>query len=786
MSRTISSFSLKPLVVAASMVLTANVALAAEPFVIKDIKVEGLQRVDAGTVFASIPMKVGDTYNDEQGAAAIRALFDLGLFQDVRIDVRGNEMVVVVQERPTISTVDVKPGSDINKETLMGALTRLGVSAGRPYDKAVETRAIQELLRQYQERGFYGAEITPTVTPIDRNRVNVLFTVNEGYKSRIKDIRFVGNQAFSNATLEDEMELNTGNWMSWYTKSDVYTENKLNTDLEAVRKFYHDRGYIEFQVDSVQTVISPDKKDMSVIVHVTEGPRYVVSKVSMDGNYLGKQDEFQSLITIKPGSAYKLDDVQASIDAMQKRFGTYGHAFAKVEARPRIDRETQQVELIMAADPGQRAYIRRIHVAGNTKTRDEVIRREMRQYEAAWFDPEKVRLSRERLERLGYFTDINIDTQPVDGSPDQADVVVTVTERPTGSIQLGAGYSSTDRLSFSFSLAQENIFGSGQSFALNINTGKYDRTYSISSTDPYFTTSGISRTFYASHSMTEPRPGQGGDYRVRSDNVGVSFGVPISERDTINFGLGVERYGISKNTSALPPSYQRYIDYYGKSAIGVPISIGWSRDGRNSSLVPTAGAFQRVNAVLSPAGDMRYAMLTYKYQHYFPLTKNLTFMFNTDLGYGKGLSCRKDAVSGVSHNCFPFYKNFFAGGPGSVRGFDYGGIGPQEIDPTTGSSYSVGGNKMFNVNLEVISPLPGANNDKTLRLFAFVDAGNVYADSSASYKATSEDKSIRASAGIGLRWLSPIGPLSLSYGHPFRKQPGDKLQKFQFQMGTTF
>ena len=786
MSRTISSFSLKPLVLAASMMLTANAAWAAEPFVIKDIKVEGLQRVDAGTVFASIPMKVGDTYSDEQGATVIRSLFDLGLFHDVRIDVRGDHMVVVVQERPTINSVSVNPGKEFNKETLLGGLSRLGVSSGRPYDKAVETRAIQEMLRQYQERGFYGAEITPTVTPIERNRVNLLFTVKEGYKSRIKDIRFVGNQAFSNSTLEDEMELNTGNWMSWYTKSDVYTENKLNTDLEAVRKFYHDRGYIEFRVDSVQTVISPDKKDMSVVVHVTEGPRYVVSKVSMDGNYLGKEAEFQSFIKIKPGAPYKLDDVQASIDAIQKHFGTYGHAFAKVEAKPKIDPNTQQVELVLVAEPGQRAYIRRINVVGNTKTRDEVIRREMRQYEAAWFDPEKVRLSRERLERLGYFTDINIETQPVSGSPDQADIVVTVKERPTGSIQLGAGYSSTDRLTFSFSLSQDNIFGSGQSFALNINTGKYDRTYSISSTDPYFTTSGISRTFYASHSMAQPRPGQGGDYRVRSEAVGVSFGVPFSERDTINFGVGVERYGIRKNTSALPPSYERYIDYYGKSAVGVPLSVGWSRDSRNSALAPTEGSLHRVNAVVSPGGKMRYAMATYKYQQYFPLTKTLTLMFNTDLGYGKGLSCRKDAASGLSHNCFPFYKNFFAGGSGSVRGFDYGGIGPHEVDPTTGSSYSVGGNKMFNVNLELISPLPGANNDKTLRMFAFLDAGNVYADSSPSYQATSADRQVRASAGIGLRWISPLGPLSLSYGHPFRKQPGDKLQKFQFQMGTTF
>ena len=441
------------------------------------------------------------------------------------------------------------------------------------------------------------------------------------------------------------------------------------------------------------------------------------------------------------------------------------------------------MELVLVAEPGQRAYIRRVNVVGNTKTRDEVIRREVRQYEASWYDAEKIRLSRERLERLGYFTDISIDTQPVGGSPDQADLVVTVKERPTGSIQLGAGYSSTDKLTLSLGLSQDNIFGSGQSFSLNINTGKYDRTYALSSTDPYFTTSGISRTFYVSHSVLEPKSGQGGDYRVRSDAAGVSFGVPFSEKDTIHFGLGLERYAIRRNTTELPPSYQAYIDYYGNSAFGIPLSVGWSRDSRDSALVPTSGSLQRINAILSPGGDMRYAMATYKFQQFFPLSKNLTLMFNADAGYGKGLSCRKDA-SAV--NCFPFYKNFFVGGVGSIRGFEYGGIGPQEQDPVSNTVYSVGGNKMFNTNLELITPFPGAHNDKTLRLFAFLDAGNVYADATSSYTPTSADRRIRASAGFGLRWVSPMGPLSLSYGHPFRKQPTDKLQKFQFQMGTTF
>ena len=747
---------------------------------------EGLQRVDAGTVFASIPVKVGDTYNDERGAAAIRALFALGLFQDVRIEARGNDMVVVVQERPTINLVDVSvSGRTIEKAALLKGLANMGIASGRPYDKSTQDRAVQEILKQYQDRGFYAAEIIPTVTPDERNRVNVHFDVREGSSARIKDIRFVGNQAFSTSTLRGEMNMDTGGWMSWYTKSNQYAENKLNADLDAIRNFYFNRGYLEFRIDSAQVGMSPDKREISLTIHVTEGPRYVVSAVSLGGNYLDKDDEFKSLIKIRAGEAYKQEDVASSITAMKEHFGNYGYAFAKIEAKSKIDRAKQQIELILHADPAQRAYIRRINVSGNTKTRDEVIRRELRQYESAWYNADKIKLSKERLDRLGYFTDINVETQPVNDVPDQADLEVIVKERPTGSIQLGAGYSTSDKLSFSLGLSQDNIFGSGQSLALNINTSAYNRNYSITSTDPYFTTSGISRTFSASHSLTKPRPVQGGDYTIRSDNAGVSFGVPFSEIDRVYFSLGFERYSILPGSTEMPPLYQNYVDYYGKAAYGIPLSIGWGRDSRDSALAPTSGSFQRISGVVSPAGGLRYAIATYKYQHYFPLSKNFTLMFNTDLGYGKGFNCRKNS-SDVTENCYPFYKNFYMGGIGSVRGFDQGAIGPQQYDPTTGTTYSIGGTRMFNTNLELIAPFPGANNDKTLRMFAFLDAGNVYMDKSPTYTPVSADKMVRASAGVGLRWVSPMGPLSLSFGIPFRKQSTDRLQKFQFQMGTTF
>lgn len=784
MSHLKPTFRLKSLA-AAGMLCLSGAVWAVDPFVIQDIRVEGLQRVDTGTIFRTIPVKVGDTYNDTLGAASIRALFDLGLFQDVRIDVRGKNMVVVVQERQIINQVDIQASREFKKEALLAGLASFGVVSGMPYDKARLEKAMQELQRQYQKKGFYATQIIPTITPDARNRVNVLLTINDGKRARIRDIEFVGNQAFSDARLERRMRLNDGNWISWLTKSNVYSEEKMSADLDAVRNYYKNRGYLEFRIDSVQVALSADKRSQKVVVHVTEGSQYTVSAVTMAGNYLNRDAEFQSLIKIKPNRVYKIEDVAETVDNFEKRFGKYGYAFAKVQVLPDIDREKKLVSLEIAAEPAQRAYVRRINIKGNTKTRDAVIRRELRQYESSWFNGEKIATSKERLNRLGYFDNVNVETQPVEGTTDQADLKVEVKERPTGSLEIGMGFSSTDKLSFSFGLSQDNLFGSGQTFSARINTSKYNQTYSVETTNPYFTNSGISRTFYLNHRKSKPSPGQGGDYIIRSDMAGVSFGVPVSEVDTVYFGGGFERYSIKPGNSPLPPHYLDYVNNYGRSAWGIPLTIGWARDTRNSALVPTSGAVHRLNATVSPVGDMRYGMLTYKYQQYFPLTKKVTLMFNTDLRYGKGFSCKNTAGS-FKTNCFPFYKNFFMGGIGSVRGFEDGAIGAQQFDRNTNSEYSIGGDRAYNINLELQAPFPGSKSDKTLRMFAFVDAGALYTSRSSTYIPNKLDKKMRASAGVGIRWLSPMGPLTLSYGYPFKKQPKDRLQRFQFSMGASF
>lgn len=778
-----------------SLGFLANAAWAVTPFVVKDVKVEGLQRVDAGTVFASIPVKVGQTYDDDKGSAAIRALYGLGLFSDVKVETRGNEVVVVVQERSTINEVTINSIDAFEKKVVLAGLAGAGVASGRPFDKAAQDLAVQELKRQYESKGYYGTEVETTVTPIDRNRVNLNFTVHEGGSARIRSIRFTGNEAFSESTLRGQMEQDTGGWMSWYTKSNRYSQPRLNSDLEAVRSYYHNRGYLEAKVDSAQVALSPDKRDIDITVNVTEGPKYVVSGVSLAGNYLDKEDEFKSLVTIKPGEAYKADDVAETVKAMTDRFGTYGYAFAKVTPQPVIDREKQQVALVLNASPDQRAYVRRINVAGNTKTRDEVIRREMRQYEASWYNADKIRRSRDRIDRLGYFNEVSVDTTPVPGTPDQADLTVAVKERPTGSIQVGAGYSSTDKISFSAGISQENIFGSGQSLAAEVNTSKYNRAISLTSVDPYFTTDGVSRTFNIFYNRNEPYASQGSgvyDYRIQQLGANVSFGVPFTEDDTVYFGGGFEQYKVqpgsrSNIAEANKLTYEQTefirANNGKKSAWGIPLTIGWSRDSRDSSLAPTRGMFQRLTGAVSPAGDLKYGLATYRFQYYYPLNRQYTLAFNTDLSYGKGLG-NKD---------FPFFKNFYSGGMGSVRGFDQGALGPKR-QAWDGSIYSTGGNKAFNVNLEFITPFPGAGNEKTLRMFGFLDAGNVYSDRAGAYGPVYKNgveinqyaKKVRVSAGAGLRWLSPMGPLSLSFGFPIKKYEGDKLQKVQFQIGTSF
>jgi len=745
--------------------LFAGSAWAVDPFTVRDIRIEGLQRVEAGTIFASLPVRVGDTYDDQKGAAAIQAIFALGLFKDVRIEASGDVLVVIVEERPTVADIEFGGNKEFDKDMLRRMLRDIGLADGRPYDRALLDRAEQEIKRQYINRSLYASDVVTTITPIERNRVNLSFAITEGARAKIKEIRIVGSNAFSESTLRNLFDLDTGGWLSWYTKSDQYSRAKLNADIETLRSYYLTRGYLEFRIDSTQVVISPDKQEISVAINVTEGERYVVSGVKLEGNYLGKDDEFKSLVAIRPGQAYNADDVVQTTKAFTDYFGNFGYAFARVEARPEVDRVNNRVALVIQAEPSRRAYVRRINVAGNNRTRDEVVRREFRQFESAWYDADKIRRSRDRVDRLGFFREVAVETQEIAGAPDQVDLTITVVERATGNLSLGAGYSSGDGLGVTAGIKQENAFGSGNSLGIQVDTSKINRTVVFNTTDPYFTVDGVSRSIDVYHRSISPYTATD-SYKLVTTGASLRFGVPFTETDTVYFGAGVERTKIVPGVS-LPAAYAAYGDRFGYSSNGVPLTIGWARDTRDSALVPNSGRYQRVNGEWGVGGDTRYLSGSYQFQQYWPLSKQYTLAFNGDLAYGKGLSGKP----------FPLFKNFYGGGLGSVRGFEQGSLGEREI--TNGGS--LGGNKKVNLNFEILTPFPGAGNDRTLRMFGFFDVGNVFGEAQPMRL-----NELRASVGVGISWISPVGPLRLAIANPVRKFDGDRIQQVQFQIGTNF
>jgi len=748
-----------------AMLFAAQGAWAVEPFKVQDIRVEGLQRIEPGTVFASLPVRVGDVYDDEKGAASIRALFALGLFKDVRLEVSDGLLVVVVEERPTVASIEFSGSKEFDADTLRKSLRDIGLMDGRPFDRALADRAEQELKRQYINRSLYGAEVVTTVTPVAKNQVNLTFTVTEGQPARIKEIRIVGNQAFSESTLKDLFDLDTGGWLSWYTKSDRYSRAKLNADTETLKSYYLARGYLEFRIESTQVAISPNKQDIAITLTVSEGQRYRVAGVKMEGNFLDREDEFKSLVAIKPGEPYNADLAAQTSKAFSDYFGTFGYAFARVEIQPQVDREKGLVDLIIQGDPGRRAYVRRINVEGNSRTRDEVIRREFRQYEASWYDGDRIRLSRDKVDRLGYFQEVSFDTVEVPGTTDQVDLTVKVSEKPTGSLQLGAGFSSAEKLSLTFGIKQENAFGSGNYLGFDVNTSKFNRVFSISTTDPYFTKDGVSRSVDLFHRSTKPYTDLGGNYELVTTGAGLKFGVPFTEQDRVFFGWGVERTELKPGTN-VPAAYVAYAAQYGYSSFALPLTLGWSRDDRDSALTPNKGRYQRLNSEWGVGADSRYLRANYQYQEYIPLSKQFTLAFYGELGWGKGLSGRP----------FPVFKNFYSGGLGSVRGFETGTLGPRDV---TGSL--VGGPKKITLNAEVITPFPGAGNDRTLRMFGFVDVGNAFGQNEKI-----RFSEMRASVGVGLSWISPLGPLRFAYAAPVRKFAGDRIQRLQFQIGTSF
>ncbi len=745
------------------------VAHAVAPFVVKDIRIVGLQRIEPGSVFAYLPIKRGDTFTDDKASEAIRALYATGFFNDVKISTEGNIVIVNVVERPAIASIDFSGIKEFEKDALIKALRGVGLSQGRYYDKALVERAEQELKRQYLTRGFYAAEVTTTVTPVDQSRVSVLFSVVEGPSAKIRQVNFIGNKAVSTSTLRDEMQLSTPNWFSWYTKNDLYSKEKLTVDLENIRNYYLNRGYLEFNIESTQVSISPDKKDMYLTLTVHEGEPYTVSSVKLTGNLLDRQAELQKLITVKVGELFSAEKLQATTKAIVDKLGEYGYAFATVSAQPAIDQVHHTVALTLQVEPSRRVYVRRVNIVGNTKTRDEVIRREMRQLESSWFDSSRLALSKDRINRLGYFTNVEVTTVPVEGTTDQVDVNVKVDEKPTGAITLGAGFSSTDKVVLSAGVSQDNVFGSGTSLAVNVNTARSYRTLTVTQVDPYFTVDGIKRITDLYYRTTQPLYySTDSSFRIITAGGDLKFGVPFSEVDTVYFGMGFEQDRLDVDAYT-PQSYIDYVNQFGRVSNNVPLTVGWSRDARDSALVPSRGYFTQANAEYgTPIGATQYYKADLQVQYYYSISRGFILGLNFQGGYGNGLAGKP----------YPIFKNYFAGGIGSVRGYEPSSLGPRDV--TTNDP--IGGSKMIVGNIELTFPLPGTGYDRTLRVFTFLDGGNVWGDEGSSIGANG----LRYGYGVGLAWISPIGPLKVSVGFPVVKHEGDQYQKFQFQIGTAF
>ena len=750
-------------------------ASAAESFVVKDIRVEGLQRVEPGTVFSYLPVQVGDTFTEEKGAESIKALYSTGFFRDVQIQEQGNVLIVIVEERPTISSIEFKGMKEFDPEIVRKSLKTVGVAEARFYDKALIDKAEQELKRQYVGKGMYAAEVVATVTPVERNQVAIYFNIDEGPVAKIQEINFIGNEVFSEGTLKSEMQLKTGGWLSWYSKDNLYSKQKLTADLESIRSYYLNRGYLEFVIESTQVSITPDKKGIYLTISIREGKKFTVKDVRLAGETLGKEAELMQLVVLKPGDTFSSAKLTESTKAIAEILGSYGYAFATINPQPDIRRDVAEVDLTLVVDPGRRIYVRQVAISGNAKTRDMVVRREMRQFESSWFDSDKIDLSKKRLGRLGYFTETDITTEDVPGSPDQVDVNVKVTEKPTGAITLGAGFSSTEKLILSAGVNQDNAFGTGTAIGLNASLGKITQNLTLSNYDPYFTEDGISRYTDLYYRSSKPLYYAGDpDYQIKSVGSNIKFGVPYTEVDRVFFGTGIEVFSIYATTNT-PIPYQNYVTSYGGTVPGrlqtynVPLTVGWARDGRDSTLIPSDGSLQQLSAeVGTPVGDLTFYRIYGQYQKYHSFSRGNILSFNGEVGYGEAYGSKP----------FPITKNYYVGGIGSVRGYAPGSLGPQYYNTIIGSYQPTGGQSKIVTNVEYTFPVPGSGVDKTLRLFTFVDGGNAFGENI--------NLVLRYSYGLGLSWISPLGPLKFSYGIPYKSQPTDNVQRLQFQVGTAF
>ena len=781
----------------------ASVALAAAPFTIQDIRVEGLQRTEPATVFNYLPVKVGDTFTDAQGEEIIKNLYATGFFDDVRVETLGNQVLLTVVERPVISSLSVTGGKTLSNDAIRKNLDAFGLGQSRSFNQATLNQAIAGLQQEYRNRGKNSVSITPEITRLERNRVAVDVKIDEGATTTITDIEFNGNERYSDRQLRNQMSLSEGGLFTWISKSNRFSDTKFRQDLERINDFYQNNGYFDFRITDVDVAMSEDKKAQTIKVDVHEGQRYRWGKVAIEGDTREvPKTELEKLLTMKEGRWYDRSKMMDSLKTMQDRMGSAGYAFSQIDVRPQANPETGVVDFTLVVVPDRKVYVNRINISGNNKTRDEVVRRELRQMESAPYDVSKIQRSRERVELLGYFDNVQVDAQPVAGTPDQVDLNMSVNERATGSLEVAAGWVQDDGLVLSAGVSQDNLFGTGKSVSARVSNAKVSKQASLSFTDPYFTPDGVSLGYdiyyrgYNPYKSDNNRLG----YKTDTYGIGARMGVPVTEYDRVNFGLGLERLNVKLYDNP-PQRYDDFVNQNGEKNWIVKGNVGWGRNKTDSALWPTRGYMTSVNLDAGlPGGDLQYYSLTHDQKWFFPLSKDFTLMLSGEVGYADGYGKTEQ---------LPFFQNFYGGGLGSVRGYESGSLGPKfktkYTDGTLSSSVSsYGGNYKAYAGAELLFPLPGIKDQRTVRLSLFADAGSVWDGrtyNSAPYSSSNpngtngayagEHKStfsneLRYSAGAAVTWLSPLGPMKFSYAYPIKKKPEDQIQRFQFQLGTTF
>lgn len=738
-------------------------------FVVEDIRVEGIQRISAGTVFTYLPVKIGEQFNESEYAEAIRALYASGYFKDIRLERQGNVLIVVVEERPAIASISFSGNKEFDNDELKAALEQIGLAEGRVYNKSILDKVEQELRRQYYSQGKYSVRIETTVNPLERNRVGINVDVSEGTVAKIKEINIIGNTAYEEEDLKKLFDLTVPNWYSFFSKDDQYSKQKLAADLERLSSYYLDRGYLKFNIDSTQVSITPDKKDIYITINISEGEQYSVKEVRISGKLLYPDEELFKAVNIRSGDIFSRKEIVNGTDALTDMMGNDGYAFANVNAIPDIDEDNKSVALTFFIDPGRRIYVRRINVAGNSRTRDEVLRREMRQIENAWMSTRDVERSRTRLEKLGYFTEINVETPAVPENPDQVDVNFTVVEQPSGQLLAGIGYSQSEGILFNGAITQDNFLGSGVRFGFNLSTSDSDEQYGFNFTNPYHTPDGVSRGFSFLYRSRDAEELGISDYTTDLLSGKINYGFPVSETNTIFVSLGYENLEL-KPAFLAPKEITDFVTQNGDTYDDIIATAAWVNDNRNrNALFADRGTYQSLSTEFTfPGSDLEYYKITYRHQKYFPLTRDYTLMLNGEIGIGDGYGDLND---------LPFLEHYFAGGVSSIRGFEDNTLGPKD---STGEAF--GGDFRLVGNAEVIMPMPFVEKDnKAWRFTTFLDAGNVFEEAG-----DFDAGDLRYSVGVGVRWLSPFGPLKASYAEPLNDESTDEIQKFQFTFGTTF